>query len=345
MFTRIEEAYSRIENIANKTPVITSRTLNEQLKAEIFFKCENLQRIGAFKFRGAYNALSLLTEDEKKRGVITHSSGNHAQAVALASSLLGINSTIVMPENSPQVKKDATAGYGATIVECGNHPDDRTKKAEELIKKHKYILIHPYNDEKIIAGAGTAAYELIKEVGELDYILAPIGGGGLLSGTSIASKGLCPNIKVIGVEPENADDAYRSLRDGKIYPSINPNTMADGLRTSLGDITFKILKENVSEIITISENEIIPAMKFIWERMKLVVEPSGSVPLAGLLKFAKTEKLSGKRIGVILSGGNIDLNPFFKVLQNIVEYDKMNKLQGDNMNLIHIDNMNDNTKN
>ncbi|MCP4764256.1 MAG: threonine/serine dehydratase [archaeon] len=310
----IQEAYERIKKMVNNTPVMTSRTLNKNINASVYIKCENFQRIGAFKFRGASNKLSLLTEEQKIRGVVTHSSGNHAQAVALASKLLGIKSIIVMPENAPQVKVNATKGYGAEIIRCENNVEARENMCNNLIKKHGYTLIHPYNDDQIIAGAGTAALELIEEIGNLDFIFCPVGGGGLLSGTSIATKGMCPNSIVIGVEPEMADDAYRSLKDNKIYPSLYPNTIADGLRTSLCERTFSIIKQHVDEIITVTEKEIIDAMKFLWERMKIVVEPSGAVPIAGIIKLA--EKIRNKSIGAIISGGNIDLMDFFEKYYN-----------------------------
>ncbi|MFW9777782.1 MAG: threonine/serine dehydratase [Candidatus Heimdallarchaeota archaeon] len=319
MLSEIGAAYSRIKSHINKTPVLTSRTLNRKLDMNVFFKCENFQRVGAFKFRGALNALSQLSLSEKQAGVITHSSGNHAQAVALASRELQINATIVMPENAPKVKKAATEGYGANIVLCGNNPNDRKDKVEELIQEFNYELIHPYNDFRIIHGAGTAAYELLKEVGDLDLIVAPVGGGGLLSGTSIAAKGLNKDIAVLGVEPLNADDAFRSFQDGtRIFPSINPNTIADGLRTSLGDITFDIIKQNVDGIVRVTEEGIINAMRYLWERMKIIIEPSGAVPLAGLFQLKENPEefdFDDKRVGVILSGGNIDLTDFFNLLR------------------------------
>ena len=235
---------------------MTSSTIDKLTDCQVFFKCENFQRAGAFKFRGAFNTVSQLTEEERKKGVIAHSSGNHAQALALAASLIGVKATIVMPKNSPQVKVNATRGYGAEVVFCENSTESRVQVADELIEKHDYVLIHPYNDERIIAGAGTAALELIEEVEDLDYIFCPVGGGGLLSGTSIATKNLCPKSVVIAVEPENADDAFRSFRDGKIYPSVNPNTIADGLRTQLGEVTFRVIQKNVDSIITVTEEEL-----------------------------------------------------------------------------------------
>ncbi|MHA1556894.1 MAG: pyridoxal-phosphate dependent enzyme [Candidatus Heimdallarchaeota archaeon] len=313
MFDKVEAAYNRIKNIVNKTPVMTSSTLNERLNCSCYFKCENFQKIGAFKFRGALNALSMLTPAEKKKGVITHSSGNHAQALALAAKFVGVKAVIVMPENAPKVKVAATKGYGAEIVVCGSKPGDREDAVIPLIKKHGYTLIHPSDDLRIIQGAGTAAYELIKEVGDLDYVFAPVGGGGLLSGTAIATKGLLPNTKVIAVEPENADDAYKSFKSGRIHLSINPDTIADGLRTQLGPNTFKVVREKVDDIILVSEVEIVNAMQFLWERMKLVVEPSGAVSLAGVL--SKQIDIENKAVGIIISGGNSDLTNFFDLLR------------------------------
>jgi len=308
----IEDAHDRIKSMINKTCVMSSRTLNNKIGSKIFFKCENFQRVGAFKFRGVSNKLLLLDESDKKKGVVTHSSGNHAQAVALASSILGIKSVIVMPENAPKVKVKATKNYGANIIFCKNSVKDREKTCENLIKKYNYALVHPYDDDQIIAGAGTAAYELIKEIGDIDYIFCPVGGGGLISGTSIATKGLCPKTKIIAVEPERANDAYLSFKNGKIYPSNYPDTIADGLRTSLCKRTFNIIRKKVDDIITVSEKEIIDAMKFLWMRMKIIVEPSGAVSLAGVIKYNKINK--NKKIGVILSGGNIDLEDYFSKL-------------------------------
>lgn len=313
MFEKVEAAYSRIKDIVNKTPVMTSSTLNERLNSSCYFKCENFQKIGAFKFRGALNALSMLTPAEKKKGVITHSSGNHAQALALAAKFVGVKAVIVMPENAPKVKVAATKGYGAEIVVCGSKPGDREEAVIPLIKEHGYTLIHPSDDLRIIQGAGTAAYELIEEVGKLDYVFAPIGGGGLVSGTAIATKGLLPNAKVIAVEPENANDAYKSFKSGKIHLSINPNTIADGLRTQLGPNTFKVVREKVDEIILVSEQEIVNAMQFLWERMKLVVEPSGAVSLAGVM--SNQVDIENKVVGIIISGGNIDLTKFFDIMR------------------------------
>jgi len=307
----VQQAYERIKGHIVRTPVMTSSTINKMTGCDVFFKCENFQKVGAFKFRGAFNTVSQLSEDERKSGVIAHSSGNHAQALSLAAKILGVHATIVMPKNSPKVKVDATIGYGAEIVFCENSTESRVQVANELAKKHGYTLIHPYNDHRIIAGAGTAALELIDEIGPLDTIFAPVGGGGLLSGTAISTKGLCSDAEVIAVEPENADDAYRSFKAGKIFPSDYPNTIADGLRTQLGELTFAVIRKYVDDIILVSEQEIIDAMRLLWERMKIVVEPSGAVSFAGLLKSSK--KFASSKVGVIISGGNIDLTDFFEM--------------------------------
>ncbi len=317
MLKEVVEAYRRMKDVANRTPVLTSSTLNRITGSECFLKCENFQKTGSFKFRGAFNALSQLSPQQKQRGVITHSSGNHAQALALAAKLLRVKAVVVMPENAPPVKVAATRDYGAEIVVCGSKPTDREKAVGPLIERHGYVLIHPSNDLQIIAGAGTVAYELTQEVGDLDFVFSPVGGGGLLSGTATAVQGLFPSCKVIGVEPKNADDAYQSLRAGKIIPVKNPNTIADGLRTSLGSNTFKIIKEKVDRIITVPEEEIVDAMQFLWEKMKLVVEPSGAVSLAGVL--SKQIDLKAKRVGILISGGNIDLTDFFARMRQTIE--------------------------
>ncbi|MCK4633606.1 pyridoxal-phosphate dependent enzyme [Candidatus Bathyarchaeota archaeon] len=309
MFNRVVEAYERIRKVVNRTPVVTSSTLDRMTGAMCFFKCENFQKTGAFKFRGAYNALSQLSPRQKEKGVITHSSGNHAQALALAAKLMDIKAVIVMPENAPKVKVAATKGYGAEVVFCSSSPRDREGVAQALVERLGYALIHPSNDLEIIAGAGTVAFEFLKEVGELDVVFCPVGGGGLLSGTAVAAKGLFPAVKVIGVEPQNADDAYRSLKVGRILPMEDPDTIADGLRSSLGSNTFRIIRESVDEIVTVSEGEIVDAMQFLWERMKLVVEPSGAVSLAGVL--SGQVDLGSERVGIIISGGNVDVTDFF----------------------------------
>lgn len=296
---------------------MTSRTLDTIAGAKkVIVKCENFQRTGSFKFRGAWNSINRIPKTERENGIIAHSSGNFAQAVALVSTLLQIKATIVMPNNATPSKIQATRDYGAEVILCGNNPGDRAQKAEELVQKYDYRLVHPYDDYNVIFGAGTTALELMTATKPIDLLLAPIGGGGLISGCSIAAKGIDPRVKVIGVEPKNADDAFRSFQLGKRLPVENPNTIADGLRTSVGEITFPIIQKYVDDIITVTEEQIIDAMKFYWERMKLVVEPSGAVPLAGLLSGNIDPSLiKNKRIGIIISGGNIDLSDFFATLK------------------------------
>ncbi len=268
-------------------------------------KCENLQKVGAFKFRGACNAVFSLTDEEAARGVATHSSGNHAQALALAARLRGIPAYIVMPENAPAVKKAAVAGYGGQITFCEPTLQARESTLAQVVEETGATVVHPYNNYQVIAGQGTATLELLEEIPDLDVVIAPVGGGGLLSGTAIAAKGLAPNIRVIAAEPEMADDAYRSLQAGHIIPSENPQTIADGLLTSLGDLTFPIIQQYVEQIVTVSEAAILESMKFIWERAKIIIEPSAAVPVA--LLWERKIDLSGLRVGVILSGGNVDL--------------------------------------
>jgi threonine dehydratase len=291
---------------------MTCHTLDQMAGASLFFKCESFQKTGAFKFRGACNAVFSLSDEEASRGVVTHSSGNHAAALSLAARKRGVTARIVMPSNAPQVKVDAVRGYGGIITFCEPTLESRESTAEKVIQKTSAVFIHPYNDNRIIAGQGTAALELLEEITDLDFLLAPVGGGGLLSGTAIAAKGLNPRIKVIGCEPKNADDAYQSIKAGRIIPSENPNTIADGLRTSLGDKTFPIIRDLVDDILLAKEEEIVTAMRHIWERMKIVVEPSAAVPLAVLL--SKQHDVAGKKIGVILSGGNVDFSRFFEKL-------------------------------
>ncbi|MCW3981978.1 MAG: threonine/serine dehydratase [Candidatus Bathyarchaeota archaeon] len=314
MFQNLQAAHERLKGTTLLTPVMTSSTLNKMVGARCFLKCENFQKAGAFKFRGAFFALTQLTPEQRERGVITHSSGNHAQALALAAKIQGIKAVVVMPRDASPAKVSATKSYGAQIVRCGSNPVDREEAVKPLIEMHGYTLIHPSNDLNIIAGAGTAAYELIEEVGKLDYVLCAVGGGGLLSGTSIATRNLLPSAEVVGVEPKNADDAYLSYQAKKIVPSRNPTTIADGLRTSLGSETFRIILENVDRIITVEEGEIVDAMRFLWERMKLVVEPSGAVSLAGVL--SRQLDLASEKVGVIISGGNVDLASFFEMMKN-----------------------------
>jgi len=311
-FDDVTAAAKRIDGLINKTPVMTSRTLNAQVDGEVFLKCEMFQRVGAFKFRGVSNTLLQLSEQDKARGVITHSSGNHAQALALAARLLGIHAVIVMPRNAPAVKVQATKGYGAEIVFCDNSVEAREKTCQHLVRTKGYTLVHPYDDDRIVAGAGTAALELIQEVGPVDFMLCPVGGGGLGSGTAIATKGACPKARVVLVEPALADDAFRSFHEGRLYPSSYPNTIADGLRTALCPRTFAIIQEHVDDIVLVSEEEIRQSLRFLWERMKLVAEPSGAVGLAGVL--AGKIPASGKKIGVILSGGNLDVSPLLASL-------------------------------
>ena len=302
----VREAAERIQPYVHRTPVLTCSTLNEMCDAEIFFKCENFQKVGAFKIRGATNAVFSLGEEQASKGVATHSSGNHGAALALASRWRGIKAYVVMPGNAPFVKKDAVARYGAEIIFCKPTVKDREEKLAEVLERTGAALIHPYNDHRVIAGQGTAALELCDEIKKLDVVMAPVGGGGLLSGTAITVNALSPKTHVIAAEPERADDAHRSFHAGKIIPIDNPNTIADGLRTSLGDLTFPIIKKYVQNIMTVSEEGIVAAMRTTWERMKIIVEPSASVPLGVLL--TKPPEFSGKRIGVILSGGNLDLS-------------------------------------
>ena len=272
----------------------------------------SFQKVGAFKFRGACNAIFSLSEEEASHGVVTHSSGNFAAALALAARIRGIPAFIVMPRTAPQVKIDAVKGYGGKITFCEPNLDAREKSASEIIDQTGAILIHSYNDYRIIAGQGTAALELIEEVGELDYLLVPLGGGGLISGSAITSKALLPKSRVIGCEPKNADDAFRSKKAGHIIPSVNPDTIADGLLTSLGDKTFPVIRDLVDEIVLATEEEIVQGMQTIFERMKIVVEPSSAVPMA-VLQSGKLD-VKKKKVGVILSGGNVDMNRFFKGL-------------------------------
>ena len=302
----IRRAHQRISSAIHRTPVLTSTAINRMVGARLFFKCENFQKVGAFKFRGACNAVFSLTDKEASRGVVTHSSGNHAAALALAARTRGIPARIVMPSNAPPVKIAAVKGYGGIITFCEPTLTARETTAKEVIDKTGGLFIHPYNDYRIIAGQGTAALELMEEVNDLDFILAPVGGGGLLSGTAIAAKSLKPGIKVIGCEPKNADDAFRSFKSGKFVESDNPNTIADGLLTSLSERTFQIIQNNVDDIFTASEENIIKAMRLIWERMKIIVEPSSAVALAIILE--NKECFRNKKIVIIISGGNVELS-------------------------------------
>jgi threonine dehydratase len=302
----IRQAAERIKPHAHRTPVLTCASLNRMLEAELFFKCENFQKVGAFKFRGACNTVFSLSEAEAQRGVATHSSGNHAAALALAARLRGIEAHIVMPKNAPEIKKAAVTGYGGSIVFCEPTLEARESTLANVVQETGATFIHPYNDPRVIAGQGTAALELCEDVADLDVVMTPVGGGGLLSGTAITVAALSPATRVIAAEPAGADDAYRSLQTGKIQPSITPQTIADGLLTSLGELTFAIIQQHVAQIVTVSEEAIVSAMRHVWERMKIIIEPSAAVPVGALLE--KHVDLTGQRIGVILSGGNVDFD-------------------------------------
>lgn len=301
----IQAAAARIKPYAHRTPVLTCTSLNDLVGAEVFWKCENFQKVGAFKFRGACNAVFSLSDEEAQCGVATHSSGNHAAAVALAARLRGIPAHIVMPDNAPDVKKAAVAGYGGRIVYCAPTLAAREATLERVVQETGAAFLHPYNDARVIAGQGTAALELLTDVPELDVVMAPVGGGGLLSGTALVTAALAPTAQVIAAEPAAADDAYRSLQAGTILPAMDPRTIADGLRTSLGPLTFAIIQRHVQQIVTVSEEAIIAAMRHTWERMKIVIEPSAAVPLGALLEQRFPH--AGKRLGIIVSGGNVDL--------------------------------------
>ena len=302
----IQQAWERIKPYIHRTPVLTNESLNQRVDAQVYMKCENMQKVGAFKFRGACNAVYSLRSEEAKRGVCTHSSGNHAQALALAARMRGVPAYIVMPSNAPQVKKDAVAGYGGQVTFCEPTLEARESTLERISLDTGANVVHPYNDERVIAGQGTAILELLDEIPDLDMIITPVGGGGLLSGTAIAATESKKGIRVIAGEPEMADDAYRSMQAGRIIPSVNPKTIADGLLTSLGTLTFPIICERVEQIVTVSEKGIIESMKFVWERAKIVIEPSAAVAVGVL--WEKKIDLRGLKVGVILSGGNMDLN-------------------------------------
>jgi len=305
-FADVESAARQIAGVAHKTPVATSRTVDAKTGATVFFKCENLQRGGAFKFRGAYNALSRLDADARRRGVVTFSSGNHAQAIALAGQVLDIPRVIVMPSDAPAVKRRATEGYGGEVVQYDREREDREAIGRRLAGERGLSLVPPYDHPHIIAGQGTAARELIEEVGPLDYLFAPCGGGGLLSGTALAARALAPGCRVIGVEPAAGDDAARSFRTKSLQTVTNPKTVADGARTpSLGTLTFPLVLENVDDVVTVDDPTLLRTMFYLWERLKLVVEPTGALGAAAALEG--TTSIRGARVGVILSGGNVDL--------------------------------------
>lgn len=312
IWKRIQKASALLAGVAHRTPVVTSRTLDQKTGSSVFLKCENFQRVGAFKFRGAYTAISRLTEDERKAGVVTHSSGNHAQAVALVGRLLGVRTTIAMPSNAPSAKRLATEGYGANVIEYDPETTDRQALANEIAERQGAVIVPPFDHPDVIAGQGTAAVELIADCGPLDALLAPVGGGGLLAGCSVAARNLSPDCRVIGIEPELADDATRSFYSGTLQTVHNPPTMADGTRvSSLGHITFDIIRENVDEMATVSEESIAEAVRFLLLRCKLLVEPSGALGVAALL--SRSIEIDG-RIGVILSGGNIDATTLAQIL-------------------------------
>lgn len=302
----VRRAAERIAPLAHRTPVITSATLDAMTGGSLFFKCENLQRVGAFKFRGAANAVFSLDEAAARRGVATHSSGNHAQALALAARLRGIEATIVMPRDAPKVKVEAVRGYGARIVFSGNAPEDRERTLEDVVRETGAEFVHPSDDLRVIAGQGTCALEILQDVPALDFVITPVGGGGLLSGTAIAVRGISPQTRVIGAEPAAADDAFRSFSSGILFPSGNPKTIADGLRTSLGPNTFPLVRAGVAAIVTTSEEAIVRAMRLVWERMKVVIEPSAAVPLAAIMEGKLDVK--GQRAAIVFSGGNVDLD-------------------------------------
>lgn len=301
----IHEAAQRIEPYIHHTPVWTNESLNQRVNTKVYLKCENFQKVGAFKFRGACNAVFSLSDEVAARGVSTHSSGNHAQALAMAAKIRGIPAYIVMPQNAPRVKKEAVAGYGGRITLCEPTLEARESTLAKIATETGSIVIHPYDNEYVIAGQGTAALELLDEIHDLDVIIAPVGGGGLISGTAIAASGFANKIRVIAGEPAMADDAFRSMRAGEIVPSLNPKTIADGLLTSLGKITFPIIQRYIDQIVRVSESGIIESMKFMWERAKIVIEPSAAVAVGVL--WEKKVDLSGLKVGVILSGGNVDL--------------------------------------
>ncbi len=313
MLDQVKAARERLRGHARHTPVMTSRTLDARVGARVFLKCENFQRVGAFKFRGAYNTVSQLSPEDKARGVITYSSGNHAQAVALVGRLLGVRATVVMPHNAPATKRAATEGYGATVIEYD--PDEKTREelACGLAREHGYTIVPPYDHEQVVAGQGSCALELLEDCEPLDALLVPCGGGGLLSGCAVATKGISPRTRVIGVEPELADDATRSFRTKTLHTVRNPPTIADGARTpSLGQVNFPLVLEHVDDMRTVSEEAIKDAVRFLFHRTKLVVEPSGALGVAALLSGAVPAAGS---VGVVLSGGNVDGPTMSAILQ------------------------------
>lgn len=312
-YADVEAAAKRLEGYANRTPVNTSRTLNEMLGAEVFFKCENFQRMGAFKFRGAFNALAKFTPEQRKGGVVAFSSGNHAQGIALSAKLLGMPATIVMPADAPALKVAATKGYGASVVIYDRYKEDREAIGRDLAEKHGMTLIPPYDHPDVMAGQGTAAKELLEEVGPLDALLAPLGGGGLLSGTALSTRALAPQCQIFGVEPEAGNDGQQSFRSGSIVHIDTPKTIADGAQTQhLGNYTFPVIKRDVNDILTATDAQLVEAMRFFAERMKMIVEPTGALGLAAALQIK--DQLKGKRVGIIISGGNVDISWFCELM-------------------------------
>jgi threonine dehydratase len=302
----IQTAHSRIAPFIHRTPVLTSRQLNKIFGCDMYFKCENFQKVGAFKFRGATNAVLSLSDRQRRAGVVTHSSGNHAAALSLAAAMNGIKAYIVMPENAPAVKKDAVSGYGAMITFCKPTLQSREENCHIIMEREGATLVHPYDNFNVICGQGTASLELLEEKNDLDIVIAPVGGGGLMSGTATCAKGISDKIRVIGAEPLNANDAWKSFTTGILTPSVNPLTIADGLLTSLSELTFSIIRKNVDDIFTVGEESIISSMRLIWERMKIIVEPSSATVLAAVME--NNDYFRGKRVGLIISGGNVDLS-------------------------------------
>ena len=300
------DCHERIKPFIHNTPVLTSRLLNEISDANLYFKCENFQRMGAFKMRGAANAIMQLTHEQKKNGVVTHSSGNFAQALSLSAKSLGVKAYIVMPSSAPQVKKEAVKGYGGILVECEPNLAARELASDQIVQQHGATFIHPSNDDHVILGQGTACKELLELQPDLDYVVAPVGGGGLIAGTALSAHYFGNHCKTIGGEPFEVDDAYRSLHSGKIETNSSTNTIADGLKTQLGDRNFPIIQKHVQEIVRVTEEEIIAAMRLIWERLKIVCEPSSAVAFAAVIK--RKEKLRDKKVGIIISGGNVDIS-------------------------------------
>ncbi|MBU9278961.1 threo-3-hydroxy-L-aspartate ammonia-lyase [Burkholderia multivorans] len=312
-FDDVAAAAARIAGHAHRTPVMTSRTVDDALGAQVFFKCENLQRMGAFKFRGAFNALSRFDAEQRRRGVVAFSSGNHAQAIALSARMLGIPATIVMPQDAPAAKIAATRGYGGTVVTYDRYTEDREQIGRELAQRDGLTLIPPYDHPDVIAGQGTAAMELFDEVGPLDAVFTPLGGGGLLSGTALATRALSPNARLYGVEPEAGNDGQQSFRSGAIVHIDTPRTIADGAQTQhLGNITFPIIRRDVDDILTATDDELVDCMRLFASRMKIVVEPTGCLSFAGARGMK--DELKGKRVGIVISGGNVDLDAFSALL-------------------------------